>query len=70
MAEHLNYDPECTEFTLRLPDAGIVIYATGDRMNFSLDSQGDLKQVLGNTQKAFAQLAGNSINLGLRSAKS
>lgn len=70
LAAHLNYDPECTEFTLRLPDAGIVIYASGDRMVFSLDSQGDLKQLLGNAQKAFAQLAGNSINLGLRSSKS
>ena len=69
LAEHLDYDPECTEFTLRLPEPGIVIYATGDRMVFSLDSQGDLKMLLGNTQKAFAQLAGNSINLGLRSSK-
>ena len=36
---------------------------------FSLDSVGDLKLLLGNTQKAFAQLAGDSINLGLRNAK-
>ena len=69
LAAHLDYDPECTEFTLRLPEPGIVIYATGDRMVFSLDSQGDLKLLLGNTQKAFTQLAGNSINLGLRSSK-
>ncbi len=65
LASHLNYDPECTEFTLRLPDPGIVIYASGDRMVFSLDSQGDLKLLLSNTQKAFAQLAGNRINLGV-----
>ncbi len=69
LAEHLDYDPECTEFTLRLPEPGIVIHATGDRMVFTLDSQGDLKLLLGNTQKAFAQLAGSSINLGLRSSK-
>ncbi len=68
LAPHLDYDPECTEFTLRLPDAGIVIFATGDRMVFSLHSTGDLKLLLGNTQKAFAQLAGNSINLGLQSS--
>ena len=69
LAEHLDYDPECSEFTLRLPEPGIVIYATVDRMVFSLDSPGDLKLLLGNTQKAFTQLAGNSINLGLRSSK-
>ncbi len=68
LAEHLDYDPECTEFTLRLPKPGIVIHATGDRMVFLLDSPGDLKLLLGNTQKAFSQLAGNSINLGLRSS--
>ena len=66
MAEHLVYDPECTEFTLRLPKPGIIIHATKDRMVFSLDSQGDLKLLLGNAQKAFSQLAGNRINLGLR----
>ena len=69
LAPHLDYDPECTEFTLRLPDAGIVIFATGDRMVFSLHSSGDLKLLLGNTQKAFAQLAGNRINLGLQGSK-
>lgn len=66
MAKHLDYDPECTEFTLRLPNPGIVIHATVDRIVFALDSQGDLKLLLGNAQKAFAQLAGNHINLGLR----
>ena len=69
LAKHLDYDPECTEFTLRLPGSGIVIYASGNQMVFSLDSVGDLKLLLGNTQKAFAQLAGDSINLGLRSTK-
>ena len=69
LAKHLDYDPECTEFTLRLPGSGIVIYASGNEMIFSLDSVGDLKMLLGNTQKAFAQLAGDSINLGLRNTK-
>ena len=69
LAKHLDYDPECTEFTLRLPSSGIVIYASGNQMVFSLDSAGDLRLLLGNTQKAFAQLAGDSINLGLRSNK-
>ena len=66
LAEHLVYDPECTEFTLRLPKPGIIVHATEDKMVFSLDSPGDLKLLLGNAQKAFAQLAGNRINLGLR----
>lgn len=66
LAEHLDYDPECTEFTLRLPKPGIIIRATDDRIVFSLDAHGDLKMLLGNAQKAFAQLAGNHINLGLR----
>ena len=69
LAPHLDYDPACTEFTLRLPDAGIIIVATSDQMVFSLHSPGDLKMLLGNTQKAFAQLAGNSINLGLQGSK-
>jgi len=69
LAKHLDYDPECTEFTLRLPSSGIVIYASGNQMVFSLDTAGDLRLLLGNTQKAFAQLAGDSINLGLRSNK-
>ena len=68
LASNLEYDPECTEFTLRLPEPGIVIHASGNEMVFTLDSQGDLKLLLGNTQKAFAQLAGNSINLGVRPA--
>lgn len=70
LAKHLDYDPECTEFTLRMPGSGIVIYASGKEMVFSLDSAGDLKLLLGNTQKAFSQLAGDSINLGLRSKAS
>ncbi len=68
LAKHLDYDPECTEFTLRLPGSGIVIHASGRQMVFALDSAGDLKLLLGNTQKAFEQLAGDSINLGLRSS--
>lgn len=69
LAANLDYDPECTEFTLRLPEPGIVIHAAGNQMVFTLDSQGDLKLLLGNTQKAFTQLAGNSINLGVRPAR-
>lgn len=65
LAEHLEYDPECTEFTLKLPDAGINIHATEKQIVFALDRHGDLKQLLGNTQKAFAKLAGNRIQLGL-----
>ncbi len=67
LAANLDYDPECTEFTLRLPEAGISIYATKSQMVFSLDAPGDLKLLLGNTQKAFSQLSGNRINLGFRS---
>ena len=66
LAANLDYDPECTEFTLRLPEPGIVIHAAGNQMVFTLDSQGDLRLLLGNTQKAFTQLAGNSIHLGVR----
>ncbi len=69
LAKHLDYNPECTAFTLRLPNPGIIIYATDDRMVFSLDSQGDLKLLLSNAQKAFIQLAGNRINLGLVRSK-
>ncbi len=66
LAANLDYDPECTEFTLKLPQAGINIHATGARMIFSLDAPGDLKLLLGNAQKAFKQLSGNHINLGFR----
>lgn len=66
LASNLEYDPECTEFTLRMPEAGISIYATETQLVFSLDGPGDLKLLLDNTQKAFSQLSGNRINLGLR----
>ena len=66
LAENLEYDPECTEFTLKLPKAGINIHATGARMVFTLDAPGDLKLLLGNAQKAFTQLSGSHINLGFR----
>ena len=65
LAKGLNYDPECTEFTLQLPDSGIVLYATSDRMVFSLLGHGDLKLLIGNTHKAVSQLAGVSVTLGL-----
>ena len=61
----LDYDPDCTYFTLSLPQSGVTLHATADRMVFTLDGDGDLKLLIGNTFTAVAQLAGASITLGL-----
>lgn len=65
LAAGLEYDAECTEFTLRLPDSGIVLHATSSRIVFSLDTRGDLETLIRNTHMAVDQLAGNGVTLGL-----
>ena len=65
LVNSIEYDPDCTEFSLRLPGTGIVIHATGDKIVFTLDHNGDLKTLLGKTRNALSQLAGANITLGL-----
>ncbi len=65
LADGLDYDPECTEFTLSLPGLGIVLKATSSKMSFSLIGPGDLEKLIENTNKAVARLAGASVTLGL-----
>lgn len=61
----LDYEPDCTEFTLLLANLGILIRATADRLTFSLTGRGDLGDLINYTQAAFAQLGGSNITLGL-----
>ena len=65
LADGLDYDPECTEFTLSIPGLGIVLHATSSRMVFSLIEHGDLEKLIENTHIAVARLAGVSVTLGL-----
>ncbi len=65
LVNSIEYDSDCTEFTLRLPGTGIVIRATGDRIVFTLDRNGDLKTLLGKTRTALSHLATANITLGL-----
>ncbi len=62
---HLEYDAECTEFTLRFPGTGIVLHATRDRLQFTLSGGGDLTALIQSAQAALAHLSGSSIALGL-----
>lgn len=68
LADGLDYDPDCTEFTLRIPGLGIVLYATSSKIIFSLIGQGDLEKLIEDTQNAVARLAGVSVTLGLGDA--
>ncbi len=65
LSECLEYDPECTQFTLRLHDPGIILRATRDRLDFCLDSQGDLQLLVRNTRSVIDRLAGEQIFLGV-----
>jgi len=62
---HLEYDAECTEFTLRFPGTGIVLHATRDRLQFTLSGGGDLVTLIHSAQSALAHLSGSRISLGL-----
>jgi len=61
----LAYDPAGTTFTLQIRETGIVIEATADRMIFSLLGKRDLGLLIGHTHRAVAQLARDSIALGI-----
>ena len=67
LADHIEYDPECTEFTLRMPNSRMIIHATTQRVVFSLDGHRDLQMLLDLSIKAIAQLASASIFAGLPS---
>jgi len=68
LAGAIDYDPDCTAFTLRPPKSGIVIHATSDRIVFSLERGGDLKALLAKTRDALSKLADDKILLGLPGA--
>lgn len=68
LAGCLDYDTDCTEFTLRLPGSGVVLHATADRMRFSHAQQGDLTMLIANIQTALTQLAGANVQLALPQA--
>lgn len=65
LIKYLEYDPDCSYFTLRLPDVGVVLHATSRQMTFSLDGHGDLKALLQKTRSTIDRLAGDAITLGL-----
>lgn len=61
----LAYDPAGTTFTLQMRETGIVIEATADRMIFSMLGKRDLGLLISHTHRAVAQLARDSIALGI-----
>lgn len=65
LIKYLEYDPDCSYFTLRLPDVGVLLHATSRQMTFSLDGHGDLKALLQKTRSTIDRLAGDAITLGL-----
>ncbi len=65
LVDHLKYDPDCTEFTLRIPTTRIIMHATATQIVFSLDGPSDLKLLLESSLKAISQLATTSLFIGL-----
>ncbi len=65
LAGCLDYDTDCTQFTLRLPGSGVVLHATAERMRFSHVQQGDLTMLITNIQSALTQLAGANVHLAI-----
>ncbi len=65
LVDAIDYDPECSWFTLKIPGNGIVIRATSGQIVFSLDEGGDLETLLQKTRAALSRLAGEKILLGL-----
>jgi Caspase domain len=65
LVDHLKYDPDCTEFTLRIPTTRIIMHATRNQIVFSLDGPSDLKLLLESSLKAISQLASTSLFIGL-----
>lgn len=65
LANSIEYDPDCTEFTLRLPGTGILVRANERQIVFKLDRNGDLTTLLAKTRNTLSQLAAANITLGL-----
>jgi Caspase domain len=65
LRNNLEYDAECTGFTLRFPGTGMVLHATRNRLRFTLAGGGDLTVLIAGTQAALAHLSGAHIALGL-----
>jgi hypothetical protein len=61
----LEYDPECTRFTLYRCESGIVIDGRVDRISFSLPGKRDLGSLIRHAHQAVAQLAEGKIMLGI-----
>lgn len=64
-AKNLDYDPNCTHFTLRMPGINIVLQATAEQLVFSLLSPAPLSQLIANTLQAMSRLASVSLMPGL-----
>jgi hypothetical protein len=65
LAAGLEYEAECTSFRLELPQAGVLLHVSSEKIIATLIGNGDLQLLIGNTAKGFAQLAGSSVTLSL-----
>lgn len=64
-AKQLDYDPNCTYFTLRMPGINVVLHATTEQLVFALLNAAPLTQLIANTLQAMSRLASVSLMPGL-----
>ncbi len=64
-AKQLDYDPNCTYFTLRMPGINVVLHATAEQLVFSLLNPAPLTQLIANTLQAMSRLASVSLMPGV-----
>jgi hypothetical protein len=63
LKKYLDYEPDCSSFSLELSSPKISIQVTTDSMTLTLTRSGDLKTLLAGTQKALATLSGKGVAL-------
>jgi hypothetical protein len=62
----LTYDPNCTHFSLQLPN--VKLHATATRLTFTLDRAGELSELLRFTRAAMDRLRLHHVAIGTRDA--
>ena len=60
---NLQYDAECTNFTLKLPEFGLILHAVPARMEFTQVPRGELSGLVSRTTAALAHLAASSVTV-------
>lgn len=63
LRKNLEYDAECTHFTLRLPEFGLVLKAVPTQLRFTQVPRGDLEELVTRTSAAMAHLAAEKVSL-------